>query len=99
MLLEKTLYYRVQAECLGAAVAASPEDRIVFREAARLGEALGAALEDDAIHADDLLLWKRYARELESVIRLAGRGLESREVSERLKTSAELIDRPKGVQG
>lgn len=95
LLLEKTVYYRVQRECLAATEGADSIDRAVYLEAARLAEALAHALEDDAIEASLRVLWARYAAELESVIRLAGTDMSADEVQRRLSAGAAIICPPK----
>ena len=95
LLLDKTIYYRVQRECLAASASANPIDHTVYLEAARLAQALANALEDDAIEASFRILWARYAAELESVIRLVGAAIPADEILRRLTASAAVIDPPR----
>lgn len=95
LFVEKTIYYRVQRDCLALAKTASAVDRAVLVEAARAAETLGRELEDDAIDASYALFWRRYAVELEKMVRLAGSGLPAAEILERLKAGADAIGEPK----
>jgi hypothetical protein len=56
---------------------------------------LGRELEDDAIDASYALIWRRYAAELEKMVRLAGSGRPAAEILEQLKAGADAIGDPK----
>ncbi len=76
---------------------ASPTSREVLVRVAWLAQELGAALEDDAINADTLLLWTRYASELEVAIRLASSELSPLEIAKRLDQCVQVIHPPIGL--
>lgn len=94
-LFEKTIYYKVERECLAALASANALDHVVFIHAAFLAEALARSLEDDAIDASHAVLWQRYAVELETVIRLAGAGQPSDIAIGQLAKSASIIYPPR----
>lgn len=84
LLLEKTVYYGLQRDCLEAAKVADVRETAVFFAVAQVAEALASALEDDAIEAENLLLWKRYALEIVKALRLACSDLSIDEVAHAL---------------
>ncbi|MGH6987772.1 MAG: hypothetical protein ACRED9_13175 [Caulobacteraceae bacterium] len=90
--LEKTDYYRLQKMCLRCAATAEALPRVVLIDAARLAEMLARELDDDAVDAENLLLWKRGASEMEAVVRLASADREALDVLEELKTRAAVIE-------
>ncbi len=94
-ILEKTLYYRVQRDCLAASANVQPLCRTVLLRCASMAASIGESLEDEAIAADYLLLWRRYAAELETAIRLADSSLEANEVLDRLDECERVIIPPR----
>ncbi len=99
LLLEKSIYYRVQRDCISAADHSTPLGRQVLLEAARLANAMAHELEDDAIRADHLVLWQRYASELQIAIRLASSELGHADVLDRLAECANVIMPPRNGLG
>ncbi len=93
-LLDKATYYAVQRDCVRASQHASPLGRLVLRECSRLAEEMAKELEDGAIDANYLLLWKRYADQLEIAVRLANSPLRCEEVVSRLAKCVEIISPP-----
>ncbi len=91
---EKTTYYRVQRDCLSLAKGASGLDAVVLSQAARIAETLARELEGDAIAASYVLLWRRYAAELEKIVCLVGSGLAADDVMARLAAATAAIGTP-----
>jgi len=86
----------VRSECNAAAAGASPLDRVIFLECARLSSLLADELEAGAIHSQYEPFWDGYAAELEATIRLAGAGLPAEDVLMKLKAHADAIHTPTG---
>jgi hypothetical protein len=84
----------VERDCLAAANEASPIDRIVLCEAARLADKLGNALEGGAIEASHFDLWRGYADVLENVVRLVGSAMPAAWIVNSIADCADKIGTP-----
>ena len=98
-LLEQSVYYKVQSDCLAAVSTANATARVTLFCAAQLASRLASELRDEVILADAEGDWFAYADALERVIRLADSEQSPQEIMWTLSASIGKIIPPCGNPG
>lgn len=85
----------MERECLAAADAASPVDRLVLCEAARLADKLGFALEAGGIDASQEQSWGEHAEALVGLLELVGSAMPTSWIVNSVSAFAAKIGTPR----